>query len=228
MLLKIDVKTQNPAADEMGWSFSAFLPFLSQPYILIPQLRDFPVLGSSSAESAKEDSAEVWCGSSQNPGCAAGFRLLHQPRGSGAALHRCAEPLRGKTDLTKDWIPQKSNKGDWTMAILGIFHLERVKKAMDLVRLLHNLWVLTFSMANTALDAYFWWLRSPCSNGFRLTEPAAFVVSVWGFQTQLGDKHPDTMHCKMLLAETKLSLGNRTEAKEEFEDLFLVLGIAGS
>lgn len=40
------------------------------------------------------------------------------------------------------------------------------------------------------------------------------------FQTQLGDKHPDTMHCKMLLAETKLSLGNRTEAKEEFEDLF--------
>jgi hypothetical protein len=41
------------------------------------------------------------------------------------------------------------------MAILGIFHLERVKKAMDLVRLLHNLWVLTFSMANTALDAYF-------------------------------------------------------------------------
>jgi len=36
------------------------------------------------------------------------------------------------------------------------------------------------------------------------------------------------MHCKMLLAETKLSLGNRTEAKEEFEDLFLVLGIAGS
>lgn len=196
-----------------------------------PTSRLSSFFGSSSAESAKEDAAEVWCGSSQNPGCAAGFRLLHQPRGSGAALHRCAEPLRGRTDLTKDWIPQKSNKGDWTMAILGVFqvfHLERFKKAMDLVRLLHNLWVLTFSMANTALDGIFLMTKKPLFQRFRLTEPAAFVVSVWGFQTQLGDKHPDTMHCKMLLAETKLSLGNRTEAKEEFEDLFLVLGIAGS
>lgn len=42
-----------------------------------------------------------------------------------------------------------------------------------------------------------------------------------GFQQQLGDKHPDTMHCKMLLAETKLHLGNRKDAYEEFEGLFL-------
>ena len=28
------------------------------------------------------------------------------------------------------------------------------------------------------------------------------------------------MNCKMLLAQTKLSLGNRSEAKEDFDDLF--------
>eukprot|EP00913_Durusdinium_trenchii_P028685 g26901.t1 len=52
-------------------------------------------------------------------------------------------------------------------------------------------------------------------------EAEALYTEAYGrFQQQLGDAHPDTMNCKMLLAQTKLSLGNRSEAKEDFDDLF--------